>query len=73
MKVSKALEMLSKHDPNEELIIEWWARDCAEIDGEEIPLDIWDKVAENYEFQEYTYSTMFDEILDDIYSTMESK
>jgi hypothetical protein len=62
MKVSKAIEMLSKYNPDDEIIIEWWSRDFTEMDDKEIPVDIWNFVADGYEFNEYTYSEMFNEI-----------
>lgn len=72
MKVSKAIEMLSKHNnPDDEIIIEWWARDLMEIDGEQIPLDIWDWVADGFEFNEFTYSEMFTQIEEQIYQAIE--
>ena len=67
MKVSKAIEMLSGHDPDEEIVIEWWDRNFIELDDNEgksvaIPLDIWETVADGFEFGEYTYSSMFTEL-----------
>lgn len=71
MKVSKAIEMLSEHNPDDEIIIEWWARDLMEIDGEQIPSDIWDWVAHGFEFNEFTYSEMFTQIEEQIYQAIE--
>jgi len=67
MKVSKAIEMLSEHDPDDEIVIEWWDRNFIELDDDEgkcvaIPLDIWKTVADGFEFGEYTYSSMFTEL-----------
>ena len=62
MKVSKAIELLSKYNPDEEIIIEWWDRFFIQIDDEGIPLETWNFVADGYEFNEYTYSNMFNEI-----------
>ena len=62
MKVSKAIELLSKYNPDEEIIIEWWDRFFIQIDDEGIPLETWNFVADSYEFNEYTYSNMFNEI-----------
>jgi hypothetical protein len=75
MKVSKAVELLSKHNPDDEIIIEWWARDIMEVHGEEgelseIPLGVWNWVADGYEFSEYTYSEMFTQIQEAIYETI---
>ena len=73
MKVSKAIEMLSDYNPDDEIIIEWWGRDFTEIDDKEIPVDIWNFVADGYEFNEYTYSNMFNEIEQAIDETMKEE
>jgi hypothetical protein len=62
MKVGQAIKYLSEYNPDDEIIIEWWSRDFTEIDDKEIPVDIWNWVADGYEFNEYTYSNMFNEI-----------
>ena len=67
MKVSKAIEMLSELNADDEIVIEWWDRNFIELDDNEgksvaIPLDIWETVADGFEFGEYTYSSMFTEL-----------
>ena len=49
MKVSEAIEYLSKLNPNEEIIIDWWDRSFTMIwdedDNElEVPVDVWEFV-----------------------------
>ena len=74
MKVSQAIEMLSGHDPDEQIVIEWWDRNFIELDDDEgkcvaIPLDVWETVADGFEFGEYTYSSMFTELEEAINDT----
>ena len=73
MKVSTAIEMLSQHNPDNEIIIEWWARNFIEIDDKEIPLEIWEWVAENHQFYETTYSQMHEEIEEKIYQAIKEE
>jgi hypothetical protein len=67
MKVSKAIEMLLELNADDEIVVEWWDRNFIELDDDEgncvaIPLDIWDTVANRFEFSDYTYSNMFTEL-----------
>ena len=77
MKVSKAIEMLSELNADEQIVIEWWDRNFIELDDDEgkcvaIPLDVWETVADGFEFGEYTYSSMFTELEEAINDTIET-
>lgn len=77
MKVSQAIEMLSGHDPDEQIVIEWWDRNFIELNDDEgkciaIPLDVWDTVANRFEFSDYTYSNMFTELEEAINDTIKT-
>ena len=77
MKVSQAIEMLSGHDPDEQIVIEWWDRNFIELNDDEgkciaIPLDVWDTVANRFEFSYYTYSNMFTEFEEAINDTIKT-
>jgi hypothetical protein len=67
MKVSKAIEYLSKLDPNEEIIIDWWDRSFNMIwdedDNEiEVPVDVWEFVVKQVGEREY-YTDMLNEVI----------
>ena len=77
MKVSQAIEMLSELNADEQIVIEWWDRNFIELDDDEgkcvaIPLDVWETVADGFEFGEYTYSSMFTELEEAINDTIET-
>ena len=77
MKVSQAIEMLSGHDSDEQIVIEWWDRNFIELNDDEgkciaIPLDVWDTVANRFEFSDYTYSNMFTELEEAINDTIKT-
>ena len=77
MKVSQAIEMLSELNADEQIVIEWWDRNFIELDDDEgkcvaIPLDVWETVADGFEFGEYTYSSMFAELEEAINDTIET-
>ena len=52
MKVSKAIEMLSSYDPNEEIFIAYWDKEYVEtgikhiFNGEPVPEEVWRKATE---------------------------
>lgn len=73
MKVSQAIKYLSEYNPDDEIIIEWWSRDFTEIDDKEIPVDIWNWVADGHEFYEMTMSEMSYEIREKITEAMEQE
>jgi hypothetical protein len=73
MKVSQAIKYLSEYNPDDEIIIEWWSRDFTEIDDKEIPVDIWNWVADGHEFYEMTMSEMSYEIQEKITEAMEQE
>jgi hypothetical protein len=73
MKVSQAIKYLSEYNPDDEIIIEWWSRDFTEIDDKEIPIDIWNWVAEGHEFYDMTMSQMCYEIQEKITEAMEEE
>ena len=67
MKASKAIEYLSKLDPNEEIIIDWWDRSFNMIwdenDNEiEVPVDVWEFVVNQVGEREY-YTDMLNEVI----------
>ena len=74
MKVSQAIKYLSEYNPDEEIIIEWWSKSIVEqIDDEEIPLDVWNWVADGHEFYDMTMSQMSYEIQEKITEAMEEE
>ena len=67
MKASKAIEYLSKLDPNEEIIIEWWDRNFTKIcdeDGNElvVSVDVWDFVVKQMGAREHLMD-MYNELV----------
>lgn len=67
MKVSEAIEDLSKLDPNEEIIINWWNRSSTvlwdEDDNElEVPVDVWEFVVKQIGEREQ-YWEMLNEVI----------
>jgi len=67
MKASKAIEYLSKLDPNEEIIIDWWDRSFTMIwdedDNElEVPVDVWEFVVKQVGEREH-YTEMLNEVI----------
>jgi hypothetical protein len=67
MKVSKAIEYLSKLDPNEDIIIDWWDRSFTMIwdkdENEiEVPVDVWEFVVKQIGEREY-YTEMLNEVI----------
>ena len=67
MKASKAIEYLSKLDPNEEIIIDWWDRSFNMLwdkdDNEiEIPVEVWEFVVKQIGEREY-YTNMLNEVI----------
>ena len=67
MKVSKAIEYLSKLDPNEEIIIDWWDRRFTMIwdedDNElEVPVDVWEFVVKQVGEREHLMD-MYNEVI----------
>ena len=67
MKVSKAIEYLSKLDPNEEIIIDWWDRSFTMIwdedDNEiETPVEVWEFVVKQVGEREY-HTDMLNEVI----------
>ena len=60
MKVSKAIEVLSSYDPNEEIFIAYWDKEYAQtgmehiLNGKSIPEEVWSKATENaYDRSDY--------------------
>jgi hypothetical protein len=67
MKVSKAIEYLSKLDPNEDIIIDWWDKSFTMIWDEDnneldVPLDVWEFVVKQVGEREH-YTEMLNEVI----------
>ncbi len=52
MKVSEAISMLQRHDPNETLCISWWTQDLFTDDDFEITKENWELAVAEYEAEE---------------------
>lgn len=67
MKVSKAIEYLSKLEPNEEIIIDWWDRGFTMIWDEDdneldVPVDVWEFVVKQIGQREHLMD-MYNEVI----------
>lgn len=67
MKVITAIQYLSKLDPNEEIIIDWWNRGftmiCDEDDNElDVPVDVWEFVVKQVGEREHL-TDMLNEVI----------
>lgn len=70
MRVSKAIELLNRLKPDDEIIIEIWDRDCfrgaiIDVDGNEVPLipqNVWNAFASSFTVRD----TVIEEVGDDI-------
>jgi len=76
MKASKAIEYLSKLDPNEEIIIDWWDRSFTMIwdeDGNEldVPVDVWEFVVKQIGQREHLTDMINEVITEQIHDQYE--
>lgn len=53
MKVSEAIEMLKRHNPDEQILILYWAKDLFEDKDLKIDDDIWNQVIDEREYSRY--------------------
>lgn len=49
MKVEEVQEAMSHYNPESEIIVIWYSRDEFEIDDEEVPLEVWQRVVARHE------------------------
>lgn len=76
MKVSEAIEYLSKLNPNEEIIIDWWGRSFTMIwdedDNElEVPVDVWEFVVKQVGEREDLTNMLNETITEQIHNQYE--
>lgn len=76
MKASKAIEYLSKLDPNEEIIIDWWDRSFTMIWDEDdneldVPLDVWEFVVKQVGQREHLTDMLNEVITEQIHNRYE--
>ena len=76
MKVSEAIEYLSKLNPNEEIIIDWWDRSFTMIwdedDNElEVPVDDWEFVVKQVGEREDLTNMLNETITEQIHNQYE--
>lgn len=76
MKVSEAIEYLSKLNPNEEIIIDWWDRSFTMIwdedDNElEVPVDVWEFVVKQVGEREDLTNMLNETITEQIHNQYE--
>lgn len=70
MRVSKAIELLSRMKPDDEIVIEWWDIDCfhgaiVDPDGDEmtvIPREVWDAFAGAFTTREHIIESVYEDI-----------
>ena len=78
MKVSQAIEYLSKLDPNEEIIIDWWDRSFTMIWDEDdneldVPVDVWEFVVKQIGQREHLTDMLNEVITEQIHDRYERK
>lgn len=76
MKASKAIEYLSKLDPNEEIIIDWWDRGFTMIWDEDdneldVPVDVWEFVVKQIGQREHLTDMLNEVITEQIHDRYE--
>lgn len=76
MKASRAIEYLSKLDPNEEIIIDWWDRSFTMIWDEDdneldVPLDVWEFVVKQVGQREHLTDMLNEVITEQIHNRYE--
>jgi len=77
MKVSEAIEMLQKHNPDEEILISYWAKVFFEHENLIIDNDIWNKVVKEKEYSffmdlmEENITALINEGLEEIFIEIE--
>lgn len=76
MKVSRAIELLTKnHQPDEEILIEWWAKERFDLDDEPLAEDDWASAVSSVEDypSEWALGIIFDQLETAIYEAQQAK